>query len=151
MHSRIFQVSKDADFEKASEGDYYDFSVADFVGDVDDADAVEDIMWLSETLGEAVSFNEDYTVMTIVNKRAYFEALYTNFKKSLDALALETSKDSFCDGVLGSSVYRLTAAYDDEYGFYINECSYPVTLTSFMRGVTDGDVYYMGTVTDYHF
>lgn len=155
MHSRIFQVSKVADFVRTSESDYYeDFcgSVADYVDDiVDEEDVRDSIKWLSEILEDAVSFNEDFSVMTIVNKRAYFETLYKRFKKALDDLWCETSQDSFGDGTLGNSMYLLEAAYDDKYGFYINKDGYPITLASFMRGVNDGDVFYMGTVTDYHF
>ena len=152
MHSRIFQVSTEKEFERASEVDYYENfvgSIADCVNDVDDKEAICDIMWLEKYLKGAVKFSDDYSTMTIVNKRLYFEPLYKEFKAALDKLCSKVSEDEFCDGKIGMEMWSLNNAYNDKFGFYISK-EYPITLTEFMTEVKDGDTFYMGTVTDYH-
>ena len=159
MHSRIFQVSAEKEFERASEVDYFeDFlgSIADSVEVVEDKDAVlYDIERLERFLNGAVMFNDDYSMMTIVNKRLYFEKCYGEFKASLDKLYSKATEDTFCDGGLDTDMYSVNSSYDDKFGYYIDisgDCSgFPITVSEFMREVKDGDTFYMGTVTDYHF
>ena len=83
---------------------------------------------------------------------AYFASEYEAFTKELHAFCEKLSSESYANGSLNSSLFSLETAYDDEYGFYIdNDETGLVTLNRFLRSAKTDTKYYFGGTVDYHF
>lgn len=158
MHSRIFQVSsKPVDRDNyISESNYYDGwfvgSVADYVADVEEEDQKDSIDWLDKYA--AGSLKIEGNKVTVINKEEFFRRDYDNFIKALDDLKnITLNQFTTGKGDLDLNVYRLNSAYEDRYGFYVDDCGEYgglMTINEFMRTKKDGDVFYIGGVVDYH-
>ena len=160
MHSRIYQISKtpiDRD-DYIEEDKYYDHwftsSVADYVNE--DTDRDYDIEWLKDCYGnKGLSFGHDDNgeYFIVEDKVKYFEAKFEEFQKELKELS-EKTLDDFMGGESKMSLYRLKGFYDEECGFYIDDCSEYhglATFDRFVRCATVGEKYYIGATIDYHF
>lgn len=160
MHSRIYQISKtpiDRD-DYIEEDNYYDHwftgRVADYVND--DTNRDDDIEWLQSCYGNnGLSFgcddNGEYFI--VEDKTKYFGAKFEKFKNELKELS-EKTFDDFMGRGSEMSLYRLKSSYDDEFGFYIDDCGEYhglETFDGFMRSTTEGTKYYIGGTIDYHF
>ena len=152
MHSRIFQVSEKP-IEKSDyivESNYWDHwflnSHADYVAD---SDRDEDIEWLSSYGDKGIFFDKDEhgEFLIVTDKISYFARKYERFKAELEkvnAMSLEQfSKD-------WSSLWSLKDAYEEKYGFYIDENDDLMSLDSFVRTCRTDVKYYIGGTVDYH-
>ena len=157
MHSRIFQVSKNKITEDNKIRSYrYDEGfigrIADYV--VDSESRKDDLKWLTSShKGLQVSTKGKNTILKIVSKTEYFEEKFEEFQEYLNKLKDYTMED-FIDSSKWLDMYRLQDAYIDEHGFYIDdndEYHGIITLDEFIRNAEDGDVYYLGSIFDYHF
>lgn len=157
MHSRIFQVTKEKQDKEnwISESDYYDCwfvgEIADYVSD--DVDREDSIKWLANATGGVLSVEGD--VVTIVGKEKYFESKFAEFNEQLNRLTKINVKQFAGDEAsdVDIAVYRFKAAYDDRYGFYVDdggEYGGLITFDEFMRHSKNGETYYIGGVVDYH-
>lgn len=158
MHSRIYQISK-TPIDKCDyieEDKYYDHwftnSVADYVdGDTDRGD---DIQWLKECYEEkGISFGTDDggEYFIIEDKAKYFTVNFESFQRALKELS-ESTFDDFVSGKSRVLLYRLKEAYNDKFGFYVDEekCGLE-TLDDFIRYAVIGVKYYIGATIDYHY
>lgn len=158
MHGKIFQITKEKYNESAwiSSDDYYDHwfvgAIADYVSD--DVDRKECIEWLKTSLNGAINIRGN--ILTIVDKGKYFERKFAEFREQLDALT-KISAEQFMGNEpsdIDMTVYRLKEAYDDKYGYYVDDCGEwggLGTFDDFMRRSTNGERYYIGGIVDYHF
>ena len=155
MHSRIFQIgkepmTKEEYINSSSIPEWFTYSIADYIDD--DCDRKSDIDWLIATLGGIASVDGDKLIFHHGAGR-YFSGKYKAFVKAAEQL-VKTSFDDFLSGyAVGTVLFNLKEAYDDRYGFYIynsDDDSFG-TLDDFMRGIKDGDTYYVGGVVDYHY
>ena len=155
MHSKIFQVS----VEPIEKGDYikacnYEFdhwftmSYADYVNDGCNRD--KDIEWLKSSMENSAEFNEDeYGKYFIVKSKAeYFKPAFERFKKEIDKIK-DATIDEFASGKV--DIWNIKDAYDDKFGFYIDDDADLFTLDTFVRCCTEGEKYYLGGTVDYHF
>ncbi len=171
-HSRIFQVSEKpiSEEEYFDESRYYDCfvgEVADYVSD--ETDREEDIDRLKRSLEGIVEIDGDK--LTIVNKKAYFEERFKRWTEALKDLSGATIEDfmgestgigaseasyfpALCKGsrLVAWKMRELNGAYDEMFGFYVDdeECGIR-SLESFLRGTSNGDVFYLGATIDYHY
>jgi hypothetical protein len=158
MHSRIFQIStspihKDDYIE---EDEYYDHwflhSVADYVNG--NTDRGNDIEWLQccyKNNGLSFGKDDDGEYFIVADKIKYFESKFEAFKQALGALSTITIED-FVNDKCGMDVYRLKAAYDDKFGFYIDsDDTSLVTFDEFIRFADMDTRFYIGATIDYHF
>ena len=157
MHSRIFQIGKNPidKIDYIEESHYYDHwfthSVADYVnGDTDRAD---DIQWLKdcyENRGLSLGADADGEYFIITDKAKYFAGRFEKFKKTINELA-EIALDDFADGKCSAQIYTLKAAYDDEFGFYVDgDDTGMETFDSFIRYNENNTKFYIGGTIDYH-
>lgn len=164
MHSRIIQIESfpvnedDRITEDTYIGDHWFVErIADYVAHDDNRDGT--IEWLKESFSAATSFIcyfSDETGEGFVLKEgfhtAYFASEYEAFTKELHAFCEKLSSESYANGSLNSSLFSLETAYDDEYGFYIdNDETGLVTLNRFLRSAKTDTKYYFGGTVDYHF
>lgn len=164
MHSRIIQIESfpvnedDRITEDTYIGDHWFVErIADYVAHDDNRDGT--IEWLKESFSAATSFIRyfsDETGEGFVLKEgfhtAYFASEYEAFTKELHAFCEKLSSESYANGSLNSALFSLETAYDDEYGFYIdNDETGLVTLNRFLRSAKTDTKYYFGGTVDYHF
>ena len=177
MHSRIFQISsKPIDMRNRISSSRYDNGfvgeIADYTCDMDNSKWPEEWKWLQDSYPNAIKIDcEDgeNTTLTIVDKKTYFKSRYETFVTNLKALQ-GLSLEQFCEnedcidmvnqsGVSYKSmpwiiIENLKGAFDDNYGFYVDdddEYYGLTTLDNLIRSSNDGDMWYLGSVIDYHF
>lgn len=158
MHSRIYQISKNPiDKEDyIEESNYWDHwfigSIADYVNG--DTDREDDIKWLKDCYEErGISFgvDDDGEYIVIEDKVKYFTPKFEFFQKALRELPASTI-DDFIGCECGYSLYNLKAAYDDEFGFYVDgDDTSMETFDSFIRSSSNGMKFYIGATIDYHY
>lgn len=154
MHSRIFQIEKEA----ISEDEYIDSDsipewftnvIADYTSD--DNDRQNDIDWLmTAALNEVATAEKDKLIFSS-DVRRYFKEKHEAFVKAAEKLSQTPFDDFVSKYAVDSVLFNLKEAYSDRYGFYVYIDDDLVTLDDFMRDVKDGEVYYFGGVVDYHF
>lgn len=170
MHSKIFQISINKVKDFITEDRYSDSFVgyvADYVSDLDQDIWKENWNWLSDYAKGAIEIKNN--MLTIIDKRKFFEGHYAEFKeliKKAEDISLEqfmsndygieiTTKTGNTYKTSASSlVSNINCTFDDKHGFYIDDYDeyYGLkTFDSFMRCVNDGEVFYLGSVIDYHF
>lgn len=159
MHSRIFQISKKPVEDRISEDRYYDGFVgriADYVDELDTDGQLESIRWLAETPGIRVNNIGDATAtITIVDKKAYFAGKLAEFQNALKELE-KTNLENFIanSGTVDYGVWQMSEAYEDTFGFYVDDYDEQfgiISFDKFMRKADEGNVWYIGAVIDYHF
>ena len=158
MHSRIFQISKNPiDKEDyIDELHYYDHwftnSVADYVNGGTNRE--DDIGWLKECYeNRGLSFGVDNggEYVIVVDKYKFFEESFEAYQKALKELS-EVTIDDFVTGKYGMKMCRLTSAYDDQFGFYVDSKESGLeTLDTLIRHSDNGTKFYIGATIDYHF
>lgn len=158
MHSRIFQISKEpiTSENRIHESRYEDGFVGRIADYVVESESIgEDIEWLKTChKGIEVEEKEDGTItMKIVSKEEYFEKSYDEFKSLIEKFKDYTISD-FIDSKNWLDFYNFKSSYDEKYGFYVDDNDDyfgTETLDCFMRNAQEGDIYYIGSVFDYHF
>lgn len=134
------------------ESNYYDHwftnSIADYVSD--STNRVEDINWLEScTKGIIVSSDEDGEFLIVTNREKYFKNAFEDFKE-----AIEIIKDfTITEFANGSSydIWKVSNAYEDKYGFYVDADGKLITLDNFVRMCALNEKYYIGATLDYHY
>lgn len=153
MHSRVFQLSKEAltEDDYINEFDLHDCfigPIADYV--VDTSDRIDDLEWLESFIGKygAVIDHEKETVYFPFGfKKAFFKDRFEEFKKSVKKVTLEQFAGVEFGGAL--AMYQIETLIENKYGFYIY-LEYPKTLDSFVRELDEDTTYYIGAILDYH-
>lgn len=168
MHSCIFQVSSTpiSEGDRVDEDRYVDRfigSVADYVDELTGESHDHAIEWLKVCLEGAVKIEDGKLI--IINRMKYLKAMYLRFLDALNSLMNNVSEDSFAGNNRDAAdaidyahsvdflMYQLKNAYKDECGFYMDDNDEKlgnVPLIEFMRNAKDGEVYYLGSVMDYH-
>lgn len=158
MHSRIFQISKKPVENRISEDRYYDGFVgriADYVDELDTDGQLESIRWLAETPGIHVKNVEGMATITIVDKKAYFAAKLMEFQNALKRLEKISLEDFIANsGALDYGAWQMSEAYEDTFGFYVDDYDEQfgiISFDKFMRKADESNVWYIGAVIDYHF
>ncbi len=163
MHSRIIQLETEPvpENERLSsweiESDHWFlYTVADYVAE--DEDHAHSLAWFKEILSPGAPhidyFTDEKGEGLILREgffQAYFSAEYTEFVDALRKLSESASPDAFANDSLSLPMYNLNAAYDDKYGFYIqNDDTGLCTLNRFLRQARMDTPYYIGGTVDYH-
>lgn len=153
MHSRIFQVSENPITEEnyINEYRYDEYLVGqDGIDYVVESDSrTEDIEWLKHNKG--LEITED--TIKVVSKKDYFEKSFEKFQELIEKFSNYTTED-FINPQNWLDFYHLKDAYDDQYGFKIddNDEYFGITsLDNWVRNVEEGKTYYIGKTFDYHF
>lgn len=168
MHSKIYQVSQTpiiAD-EYIDESRYYDNfvgSIADYVDPLTEEERRDAIRTLADILGAAAVFDGDK--FTIVDKLAFFKPRYETWKRLIDRLGQATlemfafeeplegeGKVTILNSLSGTH-YMAEEAYSNKYGYYFDDNGEEYgnqRFNDFMRHASNGDVFYIGAVIDYH-
>ena len=165
MHSKIIQLEKcpieNVGRIKPSDYDtdhWFTVSIADYVDDDDDPnDTLETLVQVFEAgLSDKVERFRDAHGKGLIFRdgfaRAYLEREYKAFEQGLRNLTAKATVEAYCEDKLEMCMYQLNEAYNDKYGYYIqNEDRGLVTLTSFVRSIKPDTKYYFGGTVDYHF
>jgi len=163
MHSRIIQLETEPvpENERLSDWDiesdhWFLYTVADYVAE--DEDRAHSLEWFKEILSPGAPHIEYFTdekgeglVFRVGFLQAYFSATYTEFADALRKLSKSASPETFANDSLSLPMYNLDTAYDDKYGFYIqNDDTGLCTLNRFLRRTRMDTPYYIGGTVDYH-
>lgn len=161
MHSRIFQISsKTINKDEYIVADDYDYDhwflreIADYTDDIDECSQTDTLEWFNEFDGITVDVNN--RTIVVKSKADYFSDRYTSFKLMVDDL----SRISFNEFIgldkykVETYIYRLNAAYQEKYGFYVEdggEYGGLITFDEWVRYAAKENVtYYIGGIVDYH-
>lgn len=154
MHSRIFQIEKEALTEEKyidsdSIPEWFTNSIADYTSD--DCRREDGIDWLmTAALGSIASVDGDKLTFSS-DVRRYFKEKHEAFIKAAEKLSTTTFDDFVSSYSVDSVLFNLREAYSDRYGFYVYSDDGSLdTLNNFMRQVKDGETYFIGGVVDYH-
>ena len=158
MHSRIYQISTKPIHrdDYIDESNYYEHwflgSVADYVSE--DRDRADSIEWFKACYNDAgLSFgvDKDGAYFIVEDKSKYFASKLEIFQATLKELSAITL-DDFITEKYSMQMYRLKAAYEDKYGFYVDNDGWGMTpLDACIRYSENGTKYYIGATLDYHF
>ena len=156
MHSRIFQVSSKPIEDFTNEFRYEDNfvpSVADYVVKQTQAEDIKaDILWLGHAC-KGIKVDAENRTLQVISKEEYFEKQYEKFKELAEKMSNITMED-FMGTASQWDFYDLKSAYEDKHSFYIDdndEYMGIATLDNWLRYAEIGQVYYIGSVFDYHF
>lgn len=158
MHSRILQLERKPDFERATEGDLEEMvsaGIADYVVELRTEEAIQDALeWFTGHYGGmTIGMDEnDNTVIRIASRLDPLSRKLVTFQDKIKNLDLE----KFCDFWWALSVVDLLG---DRYGFYVWRNGYGYEKADmFFRNLKDDRdksadnniVLYVGTIFDYH-
>lgn len=162
MHSRIFQISsKPINKDEYITADDYDYDhwflreIADYTDDINEYYQTNTLEWLNDFDGISVDANN--RTIVIESKVDYFLDKYTEFKNMVADLSRISLKDF--SGLaernkINQYIYRLNAAYQDKFGFYVDdggEYGGLITFDEWVRCAAKENVtYYIGGIVDYH-
>lgn len=127
-------------------------SIADYISD--DTFRDDDIALLSNRNGISIGVDEsgnDYLI--VYDKIQYFQSKYHNFYALLSELS-RCSIEEFASTKVERDMQYLQDAYNNQYGFYIDDCGEYCglqTLDEFVRRCDRMRKYYIGVTFDYHF
>lgn len=163
MHSKIIQLENMPleEDDRITEEDFYDTwftaSVADYVDDDYDRDDTlktfknilgtcqEHVEFFEDEYGEGVIFHAGFV-------QAYLAKQFKQFRIELKILEETATLDSFCNRDIAQSMRRLNDAYNNKYGYYIQNCDTELkTFDSFLRYMKPDVKYYFGGTVDYHY
>lgn len=158
MHSRIYQISTNPIHKDdyIDESNYYDHwftnSVADYVnGDTNRADDIKRLKSCYDNSGLSFGVDNDGEYFIVEDKTKYFANKLEIFQAILKELSSITL-DDFISDKCGVQMYRLKEAYEDKYGFYVDNEGWGMTsLDACIRYTENGTKYYIGATIDYHF
>jgi ribosome biogenesis SPOUT family RNA methylase Rps3 len=150
MHSRVFELTKEPILEDnwLNEDDLCDTSfigeIADFVTTSPKSEREADIQWLLGHKPGVFSRSGDKLIITASTKRAYLGERYADLKKHVAQLSFT----DFCDDFKVCILKRMIL---DTGSFYVYDNGYWSPLDTFIRDASEGDVFYVGGIVDYHF
>lgn len=163
MYSRIFQI------EVFPVGEDYRITVDNYIGDhwfvysianyvMEDENRDRSLECLKVALAPGTGFidyfaddNGEGFILREGFRAAYFSSAYASFQQCLQDLMAATTPEAYASGTLASEMLTLTAAYDDEFGPYV-DCDETglVTINSFLRYAKIDTRYYFGGTVCYH-
>jgi hypothetical protein len=155
MHSRIFQVSSEPITEEnlIEEYRYDEWEHADYVvKQTSSTDIKSDLEWL-QTANSGIKVNVEEKTITITSKEEYFTKSHDKFKELAEELSTISLED-FISGKANIKFHDLKCAYEDKYGFYIDDNDEYCGLTNlddWVRNAEENKTYYVGNIFDYHF
>ena len=158
MHSRIYQVSTEPiSTDELSHEYIYEVyfvgRIADYVAEVEykSESYKQDLKWLQGATN-GIEVDIEKGTMKVISKKEYFRSKHEEFQEFLQELNNVTLNEFIepC-GKTSMNLYNLQCAYKDKYGFYIDINGETEPLDSFVREAEENKVYYIGTITDYHF
>lgn len=154
MHSRIFQVTKDpANAEPISEERYYEWDLPDYTDRLPNdriGDQLDD--WMSGRTGLDVD-----AVARTIEVTDKLDALRPYYRAWLDGMrkAASMSFEEFTDSwPFNGHWHAAKSAFDEELGLYFDDNDEEfglMTIQGFLRNSSDGDVWHVVGVLDYHF
>lgn len=162
MHSRVFHVEQDIDYEHDNDlseklfDNRFVGTIADYVNDLSELDETDkyndSILWftdyMSKTLGNLFVFdNKDKSFEFSKGfKQKWFKERYEDFKDAADDITLD---DFAGNDIL---IYKIKNMLDEKYGFYIySEDNSYETIDSFIRcEAKEHTKYYIKDIADYH-
>lgn len=158
MHSRIYQVSAEPIYkgELSHEYNYENYFVdriADYVAEVEykSESYKQDLKWLQEAT-DGIEVDTEKGTMKVISRETYFRNKYYTFQeflRKLNGMTLTEFIEQY--GKARLDLYELQRAYEDKYSFYVDVAGEIEPLDSFVRGAEENKVYYIGTITDYHY
>lgn len=155
-HSRIFQVSEEPieKIDYITKSRYWEHwflnEHADYVAE---SNREDDIKWLKEVAYKGIEFGEDEygEFLVVTSKTDYFAKKFTRFTTDLE----DISKMALTDFASArASIWKLEDAFEDKYGFYIDDTSQFgefSTFDRFIRICNENTKYYIGGTMDYHY
>ena len=152
MHNRIIQVSKmpidkeDYICARDYEDHWFTKSIADYV--FDDCDREKDIEWLASD-GLSIERFDGPEVLIVRDKHKFFDAAYAQFREAINK-AQTMTLDDFCSFGTSYIPFMVKDAYEDKYGFYIDNGDELMSLYDWIRYVEQNTPYYTGGTVDYH-
>ena len=153
MHSRIYQISEKPIEDFIDEYRYDEWSRADYVSlQTSETDIQSDLEWL-QTANKGIEVDTENKTFKITSKKEYFDEKHDKFKELAEELS-NTSLEDFISGKEHFKVYDLKCAYEEKYGFYVDDNDEFIGLTNldnFVRNAEENKVYYIGRIFDYHF
>lgn len=158
MHSRIFEIGKEP-IQPAERlavdtiPEWFFEAIADYASANTNREA--DIKWFVGELANVIEASEDGESFSFLpdGKLSYFRRKFNTFLEqaniltgiSLEAFAGETKFE------IDMAMYRLNAAYDDNFELYIYIDGTLITVDSWIRsGKLNGSFYFGGTI-DFHY
>ena len=156
MHSRIFQVSRkpisqEDLIEEYRYEDSFVGSHADYVVKQSESEGIDDLDWL-QTATKGLEIDTEKKTITITSKEKFFETKHEKFQELLEKLQYMSLKE-FSNAQNSFDMYDLESAYNDKYGFYIDDndeyCGL-TTLDDWVRNAEENKTYYVGNIFDYH-
>lgn len=153
MHSRVFQLSedfltKDDYISEVTLHDCFVGQIADYA--IETNDRKNDLEWLKSVIGKygaVVDVEKETVYFPEGFKEAYFKEKYEEFKKLVEELTLEEFAGTDVRG--GFKRYQIESLMENKFGFYVY-IDYPQTLDDFVRYLSEGATYYVGSIFDYH-
>ena len=156
MHSRIYQVSFEPVEEFINEFRYHSNfvpSVADYVVKQETEEQIrEDLEWLAQAT-KGIEVDVENKTIKIVSKEEYFKGMHEKFVKLAEELSTITLEE-FVNDKSYFKFYDLKSAYEDRHSFYIDDNDENIgyaPIDTWIRHTEDGEVYYIGSIFDYHF
>ena len=163
MHSRVYQIAthpiaRDDLLDEHILPDFFVATVADYVVTVDDP--AKDYDWFVRVQGGAAVLSEEKNSFSIIpgGKKKYFRSKYRDFMEKV-ALLTTTTLEAFSGEEampmncrIDQLFHEAARALEDRNGFYVfQDGKGLVSLDAWMRDAAEGEIYYFGTVLDYHF
>ena len=155
MHSRIYQISENPIEEEnlIEEYRYDEWHHADYVvKETSETDIESDLEWV-QTANKGLQVNKEKKTITIVSKKEYFDEKHDKFKELLAKLE-DITLEEFISTKKHFVIEDLKDAYENKYGFYVDDNDEYIGLTNldnWVRNAEEGKEYYIGNIFDYHF
>lgn len=163
MHSRLFQIANhpikdDELLDQYSLPEFLWETGADYV--VPTNDVAQDIEWLFRVYKGAFALGKEKNTFLIApgGKNAFFKPKYKDFMEQVTLLTT-TTFEAFVgeeagpmDTKLDLTISSLCRAFNERSGFYVFQDNMGLmSLDAWMRRAKEGELYYFGTILDYHF
>jgi hypothetical protein len=128
-------------------------SKADYVVKQTQMDDIKaDLSWLAQAC-KGIKVNLDKRTLVVTSKADYFEDKHEQFKELAEKLSTISLED-FMSTKKEFDFYDLKSTYEDKHSFYIDDndeyCGL-VSLDKWIRYAKENEVYYIGSIFDYHY
>ena len=131
---------------------YFVGTVADSVMQVDDKDL--ELYYEEFNRMPGLEYDPKDKSVKVIDKRQYFEQKFVTLKKAEKKLAEDATIEQFFGFDLIGDVYDIKKSYDEGLDYYVDDYDTEFgleTIDMFLRNMRNGDKFYLGPVTDYHY